>query len=52
MKKIVIMKMDRIKPRLQFDVIQTLRHRGGAHGDRSGKKTYNRQDKSWLKENS
>ena len=44
------MKFERHKPRLHPDVVETLRHRGGAHGAKSGKKQYDRRDGSWRKE--
>ena len=47
------MKKKRIwKPRLPKEVVETLRHRGGAHGSPKGKRGYSRQrEKSaWRKQ--
>jgi hypothetical protein len=43
-------KLDRMPAKLHPEVVETLRHRGGAHGKCNGKKSYNRRDKSWKKE--
>jgi hypothetical protein len=51
MKKLKLrFKIETPKPRLHPDTVETLRHRGGAHGEKSGKKSYNRRNKDWRKE--
>lgn len=45
-------KGERIKPRLDAAAIETLRHRGGAHGAKKGKKKYcrRRAKSQWRKQ--
>ncbi|MFA5986470.1 MAG: hypothetical protein WC819_03945 [Parcubacteria group bacterium] len=48
-KKLVFV-LERVPVKLHAETVETLRHRGGAHGTPQGKRAYNRQDKSWKKE--
>ncbi len=45
-------KVERIKPRLHPDTIDALRHKGGAHSSRKGKRGYNRKraNAQWKKQ--
>jgi len=45
-------KLDRMPARLHPEAVETLRHRGGAHGNRRGKKQYCRQraKSQWRKQ--
>ncbi len=45
-------KVERIKPRLHPSTVETLRHKGGAHGSRKGKRSYNRKraNVQWKKQ--
>jgi hypothetical protein len=49
-KRKLVFTIERVQVKLHPETVETLRHRGGAHGTQSGKKTYNRRDKSWRKE--
>lgn len=49
-KRTVVFVLGRVPVRLHAETIETLRHRGGAHGLPRGKKTYNRRDSYWQKE--
>jgi hypothetical protein len=49
-KRTFVFVLERIPVRLHAETVETLRRRGGVHGAKSGKKRYNRRDKSWRKE--
>ncbi len=50
MQKKFVFELERIPTKLHPETVETMRHRGGAHGKQNGKKSYNRRDKSWQKE--